>query len=399
MMFQEVYTWITWLVVILIIVAFLFLIFMATRYRKFKTNQFVIHLRNGKVKHAGLGGSLWLLPLIDEYIVIPTTSIQTTLEAHEQTVSKEYQNISVYGMLIWKVIDPERAFSAISWYPRDENYVEKILKNAAEAIIRTTCANMPIEMIIRERREIINIVSKELHELTSDWGLVIESIEIREVNILEPELKKNMEAVKQAIEFRKARIAKADAERESKLRELEVQNEVGTQGQLVEKEIEMRRKEKEIAIAEQERERKKIEADGDRQKKIIEADADAQQIRRKLIAQAEGEAEKVKQQMVAQAEGFQKQVDAMGSADERFLAVQLTNILPEIFKHLSPEKMFIMGDGNEVFSSLSKAFLPFLQLLPEYSDKIKDFFSNGGSDKLKEILVKKKASKLLTTTP
>ncbi|MFX0008527.1 MAG: SPFH domain-containing protein [Candidatus Hermodarchaeota archaeon] len=390
MLYQVVYPWIIWLVVIVIIIAFLFLIFMATRYRKFKTNQFVIHLRNGKVKSAGLGGSLWLLPLVDEYLVIPTTSIQTTLEAHEQVVSMEYQNISIVGMLIWKVIDPEKAFSAVSWNTRDENYVEKILKNAAEAIIRTTCANMPIEKIIRERREIINIVSKEIHELTADWGVIIESIEIREVNILEPGLKKNMEAVKQAVEARKARIANAESERESKIRELEVQNEIGIQNQQVEKEIELRRKDKEIAIAEQERERKKIEADGDRQKKIIEADADAQQIKRKLIAKAEGEAENIKQQMVAQAEGFKKQVEAMGGADERFLAVQLTNILPEIFKNLSPDKMFIMGDGNEAFSSLSKAIMPFLQLLPEYSDKIKDFFKNGGADKLKEILVHQK---------
>jgi hypothetical protein len=51
--------------------------------------------------------------------------------------------------------------------------------------------------------------------------------------------------------------------------------------------------------------------------------------------------------------------------------------------------MFIMGDGNEAFSSISKSIMPFLQLLPEYSDKIKEFFDNGGAEKLKEILVKK----------
>jgi len=389
MLFQEISGWIVGGIIGALVIFFLFIIFLATRYRKFKTNQFVIHLRNGKVKSAGLGGSIWLLPLIDEYIVIPTTSIQTTLEAHEQVVSMEYQNISVVGMLIWKIIDPEKAFSAISWIPRDDNYVEKILKNAAEAIIRTTCANMPIEKIIRERREIIEHVAKELHELTADWGLVIESIEIREVNILEPELKKNMEAVKQAIEFRKARVAQADAERESRMRELEVKNEVGTQEQLVEREIELRKKDKEIAVAERERERKTIEADGERQKKVIEAEADAQQIKKKLIAQAEGEAENIKQQMLAQAEGFQKQVEAMSAADQRFLAVQLTNILPEIFKNLSPEKMFIMGNGDEAFSSLSKAILPFLQLLPEYSDKIKNFLGNGNLSNIKELLVKK----------
>ncbi len=386
MIFQAINGVLIAVIVTSIIIFFLFVIFLATRYRKFKTNQFVIHLRNGKVRSAGLGGSIWLLPLIDEYIVIPTTSIQTILEAHEQVVSMEYQNISIVGMLIWKVIDPEKAFSAVSWVPRDDHYVEKILKNAAEAIIRTTCANMPLEKIIRERREIIEHVSKELHELTADWGVFIESIEIREVNILEPELKKNMEATKQAIEFRKARIAKADAERESRMKELEVQNQVGTQEQDVQRDIELRRKSKEIAIAEQERERKKIEADGDRQKKVIEAEADAAQIRKRLVAQAEGEAASIKQQMLAQAEGFQKQVDAMSSADERFLAVQLTNILPEIFKNISPDKMFVMGNGEESFSSLSKAILPFLQLLPEYSDKIKKIFGNGESIKIGEVL-------------
>ncbi|MFX1276451.1 MAG: SPFH domain-containing protein [Promethearchaeota archaeon] len=377
-------------VVAIVIVVLLFIIFMATRYRKFKTNQFVIHLRNGKVKHAGLGGSLWLLPLIDEYLVIPTTSIQTILEAHEQVVSKEYQNISITGMLIWKVIDPEKAFSAVSWSTNNDNYVEKILKNAAEAIIRTTCANMELEKIIRERRDIIKGISKELHELTSDWGIVIESIEIREVIILEPKLKENMEATKKAEEARKARISMATAERESRLRELEVQNEVGIEEQNVFRQIETQRVQKEIAVADLERERKKIEADGERQKKVIEAEAEAQKIKKTLVAQAEGEAESIRQQMVAQAEGFLNQVESMSAADERFLAVQLTNILPEIFKNMKPEKMFIMGDGENAFNSLSKAILPFLQLLPEYSDQIKNFFGNGNPKKLKELINKVK---------
>ncbi len=388
MLFQEINVWAIGITVTCAIIGFLFIIFMAARYRKFKTNQFVIHLRNGKVKSAGLGGSIWLLPLIDEYIVIPTTSIQTILEAHDQVVSKEYQNIEFVGMIIWKVVDPEKAYSAVSWNLRDENYVEKILKGAAEAVMRTICANMPLELIIRERREMIDHVMKDLHELSADWGILIETFEILEVIIVEAELKKNMEAVKQAVEYQKARIAKADAERESKLRELAVQNETGTQEQLVQREIELGRKDKEIAIAEKERERKKIEADGERQRVVIEADGQAYAIKKNLIAQAEGEAESIRQQMLAQAEGFQEQVDAMSNADQRFLAVQLTNILPEIFKHLSPDKMFIMGNGDEAFSSLSKAILPFLQLLPEYSDKIKNFLGNGDlKSKVKELIV------------
>ena len=72
----------------------------------------------------------------------------------------------------------------------------------------------------------------------------------------------------------------------------------------------------------------------------------------------------------------------MSTADERFLAVQLTNILPEIFKNLNPDKMFIIGDGNESFGSLAKSIMPFLHLLPEYSDQIKKFFGNGEMEKV-----------------
>ncbi|MHA1428536.1 MAG: SPFH domain-containing protein [Candidatus Helarchaeota archaeon] len=363
---QDINPWIIGIIITTIIIIFLFIIFIVSRYRKFRTNEFVIHLRNGKVKSAGLGGNIWLLPLIDDYIIIPTTSIQTNLEAHEQVLSKEYQSISITGMLIWKVINAERAFSAVSWDPRHKHYVETILKNAAEAIIRTTCANMELEKIIRERSAIIQEISKELHQLTSDWGIVIESIEIIEVNILDAELKKNMEAIKQAEQSRSARIARAESEQVSRLRELEVKSKVGIENQLVEKEIELKRKEKEIAIAQQERERKKIEADGERQKVVIEAEAQAEQIRKKLIAKAEGEAEVVRRQMLAQAEGFQKQIEAIGNADERFLTAQLIDLLPKIYENIKPEKMFIMGNGDESFNALSKSILPFLVLLPEY---------------------------------
>jgi flotillin len=374
---------ITGTVVVIIIVGFLFAIFLASRYRKFRTNQFIIHLRNGKVKSAGMGGHLFLLPLIDEYIVIPTMTVQSVLEAQEKVISMEYQDISVVAMLYWKVINPELAYSAVSWDRRSDNYVETILKVAAEAIIRTTCANMPIERIVRERRDIIDAIVKDLTELTKDWGIIIESIEIKEVNILEPSLKANFEAIKQAEEQRKARIAHAESNREAKLKELEVERLLGIEQEEVSKEVALKEKEKEIKIAEQEREKIKINSDAKRQQRIIESEGEAAEIKKKLVAQAEGEAESVRQQMLAQAEGFREQVEAMGLADERFLAIQLTNILPEVFKHLSPEKMFVFGENQNGFGSLVKSIIPFLQILPNFSDEIKKF-TNGNKVKMVE---------------
>ncbi len=361
--------------ILTIVTILLFLIFLASRYRKFSTNQYVIHLRGGKVKSAGLGGRIYLLPLIDAYIVIPTTTRQTILDAREKVLSREYQDLHIISYLYWKVVDPKVAYTQVSWDPRSPDYIESVLKTATEAILRTTCASMALEKIIRERDEIIEQISNHLHRLTANWGLVIESIEIKEVEVMDTQLKENMEAVKKIDQERTARLARADAEEIARMRELDVQRKVGIQDQGMQQEIQLKLKEREIAVQSQERERMTIEADAQRKQMELLAVGEASKVKARLIAQAEGEAEVIRQQMLAQAEGFSKQIEAMNMADERFLAIQLTNVLPEIFKSLKAEKMFIMGKGEDTFSSLANGIMPFLQLLPEFSDKIKAFVS------------------------
>jgi len=81
-----------------------------------------------------------------------------------------------------------------------------VIRNAAESIIRTTCANKPIEEIIRERIKIIEAVITELHELMANWGVTVHSVEIRDVEIIDPELKANMEGVKKFTEEEKAKL-------------------------------------------------------------------------------------------------------------------------------------------------------------------------------------------------
>ena len=64
-----------WLVIVLaFVIFFLFIIFFVSRYRKYKTNEYVIHFRRGKIKRAGTGGTVVLWPVFDEVIVIPTTT-------------------------------------------------------------------------------------------------------------------------------------------------------------------------------------------------------------------------------------------------------------------------------------------------------------------------------------
>jgi regulator of protease activity HflC (stomatin/prohibitin superfamily) len=360
-----------WVAVITIV---FLVVFFASRYYKFKTNEYVIHLRGGKVRSAGRGGKIIKLPLIDDIIVIPTTTRQTLLNSREKILSREFQDMNIVGMLYWRVADPQIAFSAVSWEPRSPDYAEKILATATEAIIRTTCASLEIEKIISERASIIQLVTSQLHNLTADWGIVIESFEILEVNVLDGELKKNMETVKKSIEERNARLAMANSQETYRLRELEVQEKVGIAQEQTNLKIAMVQKNREIQIAEQDRKRIEVEAGAKKAAEIIQAEGDAEAIKLKELAQLQVDADAIRAKMLAQAEGFKKQIEAMSTADDKFLAVKLIETLPSIFENLRPDKMFVMGEGKEGFNSIVQSVLPFMDLLPEFASKMKDKF-------------------------
>ena len=371
-----------WLIIVgIFVLIFLFIMFFVSRYRKFKTNEYVIHFRRGKVKRAGTGGTVVLWPIFDEIIVIPTTVQQTLLEAREKVVSYEYQDVALTAFVFWRVTNPEISYSKVSWNPNRSDYVEKAIKNATEAIIRTTCANMKIEQIIRNRMEIIKNVTSELHHLAGDWGITIESIEIRDVEVLDQRLKDNLEAVKKIEEAQTAQLRQAEMEQEVQMRNLLVRRHTGEEDQKVKLVIESQAKEREIQVARLEQERTIIQAETERKQKQINAEAEkylqitqtvgveAARIRQEaearkdqLLNEAEGEAAKISQTQIAIAQGILEQSKALSQADEKYIQMRAIEMLPEIFKNITVDKMILLGEGQDAFKSIAQMVVPFLEI-------------------------------------
>ncbi len=349
------------IVLLIVLTIVLFALYFASRYRKFKTNEYVIHLRNGKVHSSGRGGKIIKLPLIDEIIVIPTTTRKTLLDSSEKILSREYQDVKISAILYWRVSNPQTAFNAVDWNRNSPDYVERILSTATEAIIRTTCASLEIEKIICDRTEIIKLITDQLLNLTQDWGIVIESLEIIEVQVLDRDLKDNMEAIKKIEENRKAKLSQANAIEQYRLREIDVK-----------KDADLATKSAEILLQREEMIRVEIEAEAYHNAKIIRARADAEAIKLKKLAEYEAEAEGIRQKMAAEAEGLEKQVDAIAKSDPSFITLKLLEKLPEIYSHLSPEKMIVVGEGNQGFNSLISSVIPMLELLPQFKQTVKD---------------------------
>ncbi len=368
--------WWIWIPVGLAIVLVLFVLFYASRYRKFTSDVYMIHFRNGKVIKAGIGGKAVTIPLIDEVRVVPVTTQSTFLEAKEKVLSREFQEISVTAFVFWRVIDPEVAFSRTSWNKSSDAYIENIIKNAAESIIRTTCANMALEKIIRDRQAIIEAVTKELYSLTKDWGMLVESCEIRDIEIIDPSLKANVSAIMKIEQEKLARLKNAEMEEITKIRDLEVSRKVGVEQQEVGLEVESKEKDKEIAVQELERKRTEVEALTYQTKIEIEAKADAQKIKQlaeakqfEMESRARGDAAAILEAKMAEAAGILKRIEALAKADGRLFQEMIIEKLPEIYQNLEIDKMIITGNKDDAFSSIANAILPFLQIVPELAKK------------------------------
>ncbi len=372
---------ITLIAVVIVALVALLIIFYLRAFQKFKSNEYVIHFRRGKVIRSGSGGSIIKLPIFDEVVVIPTTVQQTLLEAREQVVSYEYQDVAITAYIYWRVTDPEVSFAKVSWDPSAPDYVEKVLKNATESIIRTTCANMHIEQIIRDRSEIIKRVTAELHQLVGDWGVSVESVEIRDVEVLDRSLKENLEAIKKIEEAKKAKLSQAQMQEETRTRDLQVLEKTGLQEQEVKLKIETSAKQREIQVQKLEQERALIEADTRR--KQVQIQAEAEKFRRvkqeievevekmikeaearkiQLMAEAEGEAEKIRQKLIAEAEGILQQVKALQQADERFIQIKTLEVLPQIFSNIKVDQMMLLGEGQDAYKAIAQMVLPFVQI-------------------------------------
>ena len=185
-----------WGIVVFTLVAIMMIFVVKSRYKVFAPNLFVIHIRRGVVKHKSFGGGFFKLPIIDQYFLLPTTIQRIEIKASEKVISKENQEIVVRGFLVWRIEDAEKAFKRITGTSANSTLTEinTTLEQLAESVIRTTVANMTLDSILRNRGKIVDDLMKEFSTVVGTWGISIETVEIKDVELINHELFINLQA-------------------------------------------------------------------------------------------------------------------------------------------------------------------------------------------------------------
>jgi hypothetical protein len=146
------------------------------------------------MRKQGRGISFLKLPLIDRYFILPATTNSISFAADQ--ITAENQGVEVSGFGIWKINATERTIMNFD-FDAAGGAIEKIgdnLKDVVESAIRHHVANMTIEDVLRKRGSIILQLKQELAYIAEQWGIAIETVEIKNVRIMSKTVFANMQA-------------------------------------------------------------------------------------------------------------------------------------------------------------------------------------------------------------
>jgi regulator of protease activity HflC (stomatin/prohibitin superfamily) len=145
-------------------------------------------------------------PILEKVAYWIDTRIITTTFKAEKTLTKDTVPVDVEAILFWKVLDPEKAALQV------ENYQSAISLASQTALREVIGKSLLADML--EGRERLDIeLQKIIDTRTTEWGVHVSSVEIRDV-LIPSELQDAMSMQAQAERERQARVILGDSERQ-----------------------------------------------------------------------------------------------------------------------------------------------------------------------------------------
>ena len=167
--------------------------------------KFVI-LRAGRFQSAKGPGLFVIIPILDSVTAVIDERIQTTAFAAESALTKDTVPVNVDAIIFWFVHDAQKAALNIT------NYKEAI-DRVAQTSLREMIGATMLSALLSERQAADEVLRAEISRKTAEWGISVNSEEIRDVAIPEA-LQDAMSRQAQAEREKQARVILGSAEAE-----------------------------------------------------------------------------------------------------------------------------------------------------------------------------------------
>lgn len=165
-----------------------------------------IVLRAGRFAGVKGPGLYWMVPVIDSVAAVVDGRIQTTAFNAEQALTRDTVPVNVDAIIFWQVADARKAAIDIQDY-------RQAIDRVAQTSLREMIGSSMLSALLSDRKAADERLGDVIGAKTAAWGIVVMSVEIRDVAI-PVALQDAMSRQAQAERERQARVILGAAERE-----------------------------------------------------------------------------------------------------------------------------------------------------------------------------------------
>jgi regulator of protease activity HflC (stomatin/prohibitin superfamily) len=154
-------------------------------------------------------GLYWLIPFIDQQQRVDMRTKTVDLEQQE-TITKDSVTIKVNAVLWFRITSPEAAIIKVADY-------NKAVYQFSVTALRNIIGQHSLDEVLKGREQINATLQRIVDSTTEPWGIKIEMVEMKDVEIPEA-MQRAMAREAEAIREKRARIVKAEAELEASIK-------------------------------------------------------------------------------------------------------------------------------------------------------------------------------------
>src|SRR3954462_3339817 len=204
----------------LIGVAFIFLLISSLK--SFGINQEYqrgVLFRLGRLGPMKGPGWYWLIPFVDRVVKVDLRTITYQLETQEP-ITRDGVAVRVNPGLWFRADAPTQVVTSV------ENWMNATVQ-AAETALRDAIGQSELDQMLKDRLSINRRMQELLREASMKWGVEVDSVEIKDVDIPE-QMQRAIAKEAEAIREKRARIIRAEGEQEAATKLSQAAHTIGT---------------------------------------------------------------------------------------------------------------------------------------------------------------------------
>ena len=135
-----------------------------------------ILLRLGQYRRTLKPGISWVIPFVDTIVADVDMRVRSTPFTAESALTKDTVPVNVDAVLFWVVTDAEKAVLEVEEF-------QSTVRWAAQTTLRDVIGRSEFTRMISDREQLDKELQATIDAKTSEWGVTVQSVEIRDVVI------------------------------------------------------------------------------------------------------------------------------------------------------------------------------------------------------------------------